>query len=189
MIARLEGTVLEREEQQLLLDVHGVGFLLFVPSSLKLTPGQPAVLFTALLVRENDLSLYGFPDREQVRLFQLLLGVSGVGPKAALNLLGTLTPDELREAIVNQRPEVLSRAPGIGRKTAEAIILHLKNRLDRLGGAPLGSVSSEEADLLAALTALGFSLIEAQRALQQLPRDPTLSVEEKLRQALALLSH
>ncbi len=188
MIGRLEGLVLEREEQQLLLDVNGVGFLLFVPASLKLAIGQQAVFFTALIVRENELSLYGFPDREQLRLFQLLLGVSGVGPKAALSLVGTLTPDELRDAVIHQRAEVIARAPGIGRKTAEAIILHLKNRLDKLGGAPLGSVSSEDADLLAALTALGFSLIEAQRALQQLPRSPELTLEEKLRQALALLS-
>lgn len=187
MIGRLEGLILEREEQQLLLDVNGVGFLLYVPSSFKVAVGQKAVLFTTLIVRENDLSLYGFPDREQLRLFQLLLGVSGVGPKAALSIVGTLSPEELREAVVNQRAEVLSRAPGIGRKTAEAILLHLKGRLDKLGGAPLSAVSSDEADLLAALTALGFSLVEAQRALQQLPRDPALTLEDKLRQALALL--
>ncbi len=189
MIGRLEGLVLEREEQQLLLDVNGVGFLVFVPANLTVAVGHQAVLFTTLLVRENDLSLYGFPDREQLRLFQLLLGVTGIGPKAALSIVGTLSPDELREAVVNQRVELLTRAPGIGRKSAEAIILHLKHRLDKLGGAPPGSLSSDDADLLAALTALGFSLIEAQRALQQLPREPGLSLEDKLRQALALLSH
>ncbi len=187
MIARLEGIVLSADEGAVVVNVGGVGFLVHVPLRTEVTVGQPVVLHTYLQVRENELSLYGFSDAQERTFFEWLLGVSGVGPKAALSVLSTLSLDALRRAILNRQPEVLSRAPGVGKKTAEAIVLHLKDRFATFAG-PVATVTEDDADVIAALTTLGFSLIESQRALQQLPRDSSLSVEEKIRRALALLS-
>ncbi len=186
MIARLEGKILSFDDGVAVLDVGGVGFAVAVPLNVELPLGERAVLYTYLSVRETDLSLYGFPDPDQKALFELLLGVSGVGPKAALSMMGTLAPDTLRQAIVNRQPEVLARAPGIGKKTSEAIVLHLKDKVARRADAG-AAISDDDADVIGALTALGFSIVEAQRALQQLPRDSALSLDDKIRQALALL--
>lgn len=186
MIAHLEGRILSAEETTVILEVGGVGFLIHVPASATLHAGESAALYTHLHVRENELTLYGFLEAEQKQLFEALLGVTGVGPKAALSLLGTLSPDVLRRAIINRQPEVLSRAPGVGKKTAEAIVLHLKDRLGREAGLAPG-LTEDDTDVLGALTTLGFSLVEAQRAVQQLPRGEPLTVEEKIRRALTLL--
>lgn len=186
MIARLEGTIVDVGEGTVILDVGGVGFLVCVPVSNDCRPGDHALLHTYLHVRENDLALYGFLEPEQKLLFEMLLGVSGVGPKAAMSILGALSPETFQSAILNNQPEVLSRAPGVGRKTAEAVVLHLKDRLAKLHG-PIPVFADEDADVMAALTALGFSLVEAQRAVQQLPRGAALSVEEKIHRALSLL--
>ncbi|HOT92464.1 MAG TPA: Holliday junction branch migration protein RuvA [Anaerolineae bacterium] len=186
MIAQLEGLVVSAADGMVILDVGGVGFAVHTPLSVTLPPGKRVLLYTYLHVRENELALYGFPDQEQKDLFEMLLGVSGVGPKAALSVLGALSPDTLRRAILNGQPEALSRAPGVGKKTAEAIVLHLKDKLKRQGVAAV-EFAEDDADIIAALTALGFSIVEAQRALQQLPRDEKLSLDEKIRRALSLL--
>ncbi len=186
MIARLEGLVLEAGEGYALLDVGGVGFLIHTPLNTPCRAGERVALHTHLHVRENELALYGFAAADAKQLFELLLSVSGVGPKAALSMLGMFSTETLQRAIVNSQPEVLSRAPGVGKKTAEAIVLHLKDRLAKLSG-PTAAVVEDNADVIATLTALGFSVVEAQRAIQQLPRDATLPVEEKIRRALALL--
>lgn len=187
MIARLEGVILDVTEGQIIVDVGGVGFLLNIPLRDAHRVGERVQLYTHLHVRENELSLYGFLEPESRALFELLLGVSGVGPKAALSILGTFSPDTLQRAIFNGQPEVLARAPGVGRKTGETIVLHLKDKIAKLSG-PAPTISEDDADVIAALTTLGFSLVEAQRALQQLPRDAGLSIENKIRRALALLS-
>lgn len=186
MIARLEGTVLSAEEGHVILDVGGVGFAVSTPINVTVEVGRRTVLYTHLHVRETELALYGFPEQDQKDLFEMLLGVSGVGPKAALSVMGTLSPDTLRRAILNRQPEALSRAPGVGKKTAEAIVLHLKDKVKRLGTVTT-ELAEDDADVIAALTALGFSIVEAQRALQQLPRDQKLSLDEKIRQSLAML--
>jgi len=114
------------------------------------------------------------------------LSVSGVGPKAAMAVLASGPPDVLRAAIANEQADVLTRVPGVGTRTAKAIILHLK---DKVGGglapAPVSYLTDSDAELLSALTGLGYSVVEAQTALASLPRDPSLPVEERLRQALA----
>lgn len=186
MIAQLEGVVVSADNGVVVLDVGGVGFAVHIPLTVVVQPGRRATLYTYLHVRENELALYGFPDQDQKGLFEMLLGVSGVGPKAALNVLGTLSPDTLRRAVLNGQPEALSRAPGVGKKTAEAIVLHLKDKIKRQGVAMV-EVAEDDADVIAALTTLGFSIVEAQRALQQLPRDAKLSLDEKIRQALTML--
>ncbi len=185
MIAQLRGTVLALEDGALTLDVGGVGFLVHVSPRIEAPVGQTVTLHTHFQARENDITLYGFRQPEEKALFGLLLGVSGVGPKAALSLLSTLSVDIVRQAILNKQPEALSRAPGVGRKTAEAIVLHLKDKVARPAEG-FAAINADDADVIAALTTLGFSLVESQRALQQLPRE-TLTIEEKIHRCLTLL--
>lgn len=186
MIARLEGLVSDVQDGMAVINVAGVGFAVHIPANVTLQAGKVATLYTYLHVRETELSLYGFTDTDDKQLFVLLLGVSGVGPKAALSILSTLSSDVLRRAILNGQPEVIARAPGVGKKTGQSVVLHLK---DKIKHVDLGSteVVQDDADVIAALTALGFSIVEAQRALQQLPRDADLSLDDKIRGALALL--
>lgn len=186
MIAQLVGKVAHIEDGLVVLDVGGVGFAVNIPATMTVRVGDIVTLYTYLQVRENELALYGFGDAEGKQLFELLLGVSGVGPKAALSVMSTLSPDTLRLAILNGQPEVLSRAPGVGKKTGEAIVLHLKDKLKRYGVVPV-EVSQDDADVIAALTALGFSIVESQRALQQLPHDRDITIDEKIRLALTYL--
>ena len=188
MIARLSGTVWNIGESHVVVRAGGVGFHVHTPSGMLMQldgVGQPVELFTHLHVRENELALYGFLTEEELTLFKLLLSISGVGPKVALALLGTVSPDALRQAVVQQEPGLLSRVPGIGPKTARAIIFHLKDKLIPTGAEAAPLLSDADAEVIAALTGLGFSLVEAQAALQSLPRDEDLPIEERVRQALA----
>lgn len=188
MIARLSGTVWSIGEDHVVIRAGGLGFQVRAPSSVLAQldgVGQPVELFTHLHVRENDLTLYGFLTEEELALFRLLLSISGVGPKVALALLGTVSPDALRQAVVQEEPGLLSRVPGIGPKTAKAIIFHLKDKIVPTEAARIPLLSDADADVIAALTGLGFSLVEAQAALQSLPRNEELPVEEQVRQALA----
>jgi Holliday junction DNA helicase RuvA len=188
MIGRLSGTVWSVGENHVVVRAGEVGFHVHVPSNTLARlggAGQPVELFTHLHVRENELTLYGFLTEDDLALFRLLLSVSGVGPKVALALLGTVSPDALRQAVVQDEPGLLSRVPGIGPKTARAIVFHLKDKLVPTGAEAAPLLSDADAEVIAALTGLGFSLVEAQAALQSLPRDEELSIEERVRQALA----
>ena len=188
MIARLSGTVWSIGENHVIVRAGGIGFQVQVPSGVLAqldSVGQPVELFTHLNVRENELALYGFLTEEELALFKLLLSISGIGPKVALALLGTVSPDALRQAVVQEEPGLLSRVPGIGPKTARALIFHLKDKLIPAGAAAAPLLSDADAEVIAALTGLGFSLVEAQAALQSLPRGEDLPVEERVRQALA----
>ena len=148
-------------------------------------PGDELALFTHLHVREQELTLYGFAAEQDLALFLLLLGVSGIGPKLALGVLSGMPADALRLAIGQEQPGVLARIPGIGKKTAEKIVLELKDKIGTTEGVPpeLAALTEADAEVIDALTALGYSIIEAQRAVQALPRD-VHDVEERLRLAL-----
>lgn len=188
MIGRLSGTVWSAGEGHVVIRAGGIGFQVHVPSDVLAQvdgTGRPVELFTHLHVRENELTLYGFLTEDELALFKLLLSVSGVGPKVALAVLGTVSPDALRQAVVQEEPGVLSRVPGIGPKTAKAIIFYLKDKLIPAGVDAVPLLGDADAEIIAALTGLGFSLVEAQTALQNLPRDEDLPVEERVRQALA----
>ena len=188
MIARLNGTVWSIGESHVVVRTGGIGLQVQVPSGVLAQldgVGQPVELFTHLNVRENELALYGFLTKEELALFRLLLSISGIGPKVALALLGTVSPDALRQAVVQEEPGLLSRVPGIGPKTARAIIFHLKDKLIPTGAAAAPLLGDTDVEVIAALTGLGFSLVEAQAALQRLPRGEDLPVEERVRQALA----
>ncbi|OQY24213.1 MAG: Holliday junction branch migration protein RuvA [Anaerolineaceae bacterium 4572_32.2] len=188
MIARLSGTVWSVGEDHVVVRVGGIGIRVRVPPDAPAQlgdVGQPVELFTHLHVRENELALYGFLTQEELALFKLLLSVSGVGPKVALALLGVVSPDALRQAVTQENPALLSRAPGVGPKTAKSIIFHLKDKLIPTGAQAAPLLSDADAQVIAALTGLGFSLVEAQTALQSLPKNEDLSIEEQVRQALA----
>jgi len=188
MIARLSGTVWGVGEDHVVVRVGGIGLRVRVPPDAPARlgdAGQPVELFTHLHVRENELALYGFLTKDDLALFKLLLSVSGVGPKVALALLGVISPDTLRQAVTQGKPALLSRAPGVGPKTAKSIIFHLKDKIIPTGAQAAPLLSDADAQVIAALTGLGFSLVEAQAALQSLPQDEDLSIEEQVRQALA----
>ncbi|HEY3310059.1 MAG TPA: Holliday junction branch migration protein RuvA [Anaerolineales bacterium] len=187
MIASLRGEITQIEENALVLDVAGVGLRVFVPKPLvtKFNAGEIILLQTHLVVRETELSLYGFETISDRQLFLTLLGVDGVGPKVALSVLSTLTVDAVQRAVFSEEPDLLSRVPGVGKKTAQKMQLYLKDRLKPVSGLEkFAAMSDTDSEVLAALTALGYSVIEAQSALQSLPKDAPDDVEEKLRMAL-----
>jgi Holliday junction DNA helicase RuvA len=189
MISSLRGTVQHLEQPTfLVLDVGGVGYKVFVPAGVFDDldgVGRSLFLHTYLLVREDALILYGFSSVEQRSLFELLLTVQGVGPRLALAVLSTLSLDVLRMAVSQEQPEVLDRVPGVGRKTAEKIVFALKDKLGvgfAVGGlAPINDVDSE---VIAALTALGYSVVEAQAGLQSIAKGEGATVEDRIRLAL-----
>jgi Holliday junction DNA helicase RuvA len=187
VIARLQGRVAARDKDSLIVEVNGLGFRVLVPAPVLAAAqvSEPVALFTYLHVRENELTLYGCGSEEELALFQQLLSVSGVGPKVTLALLSAMSPDALRLAIGQEQPELLSRVPGIGKRTAEKIIFHLKDKIP-VEAVPEGLAALTEADteVIDALTSLGYSIVEAQRAVQSVPREVT-EVEDRLRMALA----
>lgn len=187
MIATLRGEISQIEETALILEVGGVGLRVFVPAPVRTRAkvGENAFLFTHLVVREDALTLYGFDSQADRELYTLLLGVDGVGPKVALAVLSTLTVDAIQRAIFADESEILGRVPGVGKKTAQKMALHLKDKLkpaDALAG--VAAMADFDSEVLAALTALGYSVVEAQSAIQAIPKDASKDVEERLRIAL-----
>ncbi len=191
MISRLRGTVLSIKGPTAIIDVGGVGFKVSCSQAAldKLGLGRVADLHTHLIVKEDDLSLYGFASDEEVEFFLTLLGVQGIGAKTALAMLSKLQPDQLRSAIVNQQVDVIASVPGIGKKTAEKVIFTLKSKLGGLDVAPVGTsaLSAVDTEVVNALTSLGYSIAEAQGALAALPKGQQLDLEEKIVQALRQL--
>jgi holliday junction DNA helicase RuvA len=147
--------------------------------------GAEAKLYTHLHVREDDLSLFGFATEEELTLFELLLSVTGIGPKAALGILSAAAPNTVRAAIAQGNLDVLTGIPGIGRKTAQRLILELKGKLD-LTEAELGETSPLDQEVIAALVNLGYSAAEAQRAARAVPPSEKV-VEDRIRAALRYL--
>lgn len=187
MIATLRGEISQIEENALILEVGGVGLRVLVPAPLrtKAKAGEKVLLFTHLQVREDALTLYGFESQSDRELFNILLGVDGVGPKVALSVLSTMTLDAIQRAVFADEPEVLSRVPGVGKKTAQKMGLHLKDKLkptDTL--SQVASMTDKDSEVLAALTALGYSVVEAQAAIQSIAKDAPDDVEDRLRLAL-----
>jgi Holliday junction DNA helicase RuvA len=187
MIASISGTIQRIEANSLIISVGGVGVRVFVPKTVLEDaggPGRRLMLHTHLQVREDDLSLFGFEQEEDLQLFEVLLGVNGVGPKVALAILGTLSPELLKSAILREESAVLQRVPGIGKKTAERIMFQLRDKLDlHEPSAALQLVTDIDADVIDVLTSLGFSIVEAQAALQHIPRD-VQGMDERVQLAL-----
>lgn len=187
MIATLRGEIIQLEDNALIVEVGGVGLRVFVPAPLRgrKKAGEGIVLYTYLVVREDALNLYGFDAQAERDLFALLLGVNGVGPRVSLAVLSTLTLEAVQRAVLSEESEILARVPGVGKKTAQKIVLHLHDRLKPVGGLEkLAALSDRDGEVLAALTSLGYSVIEAQTAIQSLPAEGPETVEERLRLAL-----
>ncbi|MGB8516921.1 MAG: Holliday junction branch migration protein RuvA [Gallionella sp.] len=191
MIGRLSGTLLEKNPPQILLDVQGVGYEIDVPMSTfyNLPPlNEKVVLHTQFVVREDAQLLYGFLTNEERLAFRQLLKISGVGPKLALSVLSGLSLGDLSAAVVNKDAARLTKIPGVGKKTAERLILELQGKFvatssASVHGAPLTSGNN---DIVNALQALGYNDKEADWAAKQLAKDT--SVSDGIRQALKLLS-
>lgn len=187
MIASLSGTILKIEEAGLILGVGGVGLRVNTPRNVLENVGgvgRSLRLHTHLIVRETELTLYGFNSAEDLQLFEILLSVSGIGPKVALSILGTLAPEILKNAVLREETAVLQRVPGIGKKTAERLMFQLRDKLDLTEVTTAVSlVSDVDSDVIDLLTGLGYSIVEAQTALQNIPRDVS-DLEERFRLAL-----
>ncbi len=192
MIGRLSGTLLEKNPPQIVLDVQGVGYEVDVPmSTFYNLPAlnEKVVLHTQLIVREDAHLLFGFLTHEERIAFRQLLKISGVGPKLALSVLSGLSIADLAAAVANKDANRLTKIPGVGKKTAERLLLELQGKFTVSGaGAALGSVvaSSASNDIVNALLALGYNEKEADWAAKQLPKDADVS--GGIRQALKLLS-
>jgi Holliday junction DNA helicase RuvA len=183
MIARLRGTVVGSTPEGLVLDVGGVGYLVAATPSVLRTAaaGSELTVETYLNVREDALQLYGFADRAERELFTQLLTVNGVGPKVALAIVSGSPAEELRRAIVREDAARFQAIPGIGKKTAERIVLELKEKVE---ATVVTAIGSESPHLVArdALVELGYSVTDAERALAE--TDADASPEERVRQAL-----
>lgn len=191
MIASLSGQIQEILPDSVVVEVGGVGLQVFIPAPWRdqLRPGEIVTMQTHLVVREDSLTLYGFENRESKLFFTQLLGVDGIGPRLALSVLSTLSPEAIRRAIFHEQAEVFSRVPGVGRKTAQKILLHLQDRIPMEAGLePVAAMTDIDTEVVEALTALGYSIVEAQAAMQMIPRDTPQDVESRLRAALAYFS-
>lgn len=183
MIASLEGRIVERAPDHVIVDVQGVGYKVFVARQ---PEGERVRLFTHQVVRQDAQLLYGFESREELALFEMLVGVSNVGPKAALSLLAVARPPELAAALATGDVAALAKAPGVGKKTAERLIVELKGKVQRVASALPGPIPAAEDEALAALLALGYSSTEALRALREVPRDG--STTERVQAALRAMA-
>lgn len=192
MITSVQGRLIAAEGDYVVITVSGVGLKIYVPHSTRerLREHEEAFLHTQLILRSGNTGeitagLYGFATIAEREMFETLLNVSGVGPRLALAMLSALSIDALRNAVLSERPEILERVPGIGKKTAQKIALELKDKLPAgLDAAPMAGFDDLNSDVLDALVALGYSIVEAQTAIQSLPLDAPKDVETRVRLAL-----
>lgn len=186
MIASLQGTLGARGLDQVVVVVNGVGYRVQVPrASIGAAEGEMIFLHTEMIVREDALTLFGFITSAERDLFNLLITVSGVGPKLALAVVGTMSLDGLRNAVASGQPDALTRVPGIGKKLAEKIMFELKDKLKSADGLIAASAFGDVTrDVIDALTGLGYSVSEAQAAIAAIPADVPQNFDERLRAAL-----
>lgn len=187
MIATIAGTIKEIGGDFLIIEVAGLGYQVFVPTQVldQKKSGEKVRLFTYQHVREDSLSLYGFEEKDQLLVFKLLISISGIGPRLAMGILSSATPEEVRGAVVSNDLELFTTIPGIGKKNAARIVLELQEKMttEAMEAAPFGVKTSE---VISALANLGFSVKEAREALRKIDKD--LSPEEKIKKALKLLA-
>ena len=190
MIGRLTGILVEKTPPQIMLDVHGVGYLVDVPMSTFYNlpeTGSQVILLTHFVVREDAQILFGFETPMERDAFKLLIKISGVGPRTALGILSGMSVADLTHAVATQDSARMTKVPGIGKKTAERLLLELKGKLaDDLGIASHTPQNDAQSDIVQALLALGYNEREAQAALKKLP--PDIDVTEGIKQALRALS-
>lgn len=202
MIAYIKGEVADIEENKIILENQQIGYNIFMPISYaELHIGEEVKIYTYLHVKEDAMQLYGFLTKDDLQIFQLLLGVNGIGPKGALGILSGLTADELRFAVLAEDAGTIAKAPGIGKKTAQKLILELKDRLNlesafeqKLENQKDPSLSEDDSsrnnkkEAVQALVALGYSSADALRAVKQVKDAEHMAIEEILKQALKKMS-
>jgi Holliday junction DNA helicase RuvA len=187
MIATLEGILEYRGPDSVIINVGGIGFRVYISSSTSSRLGAvkgKVSLYTHLHVREDSISLYGFASSEELTLFRSLISVTGIGAKLALTVLSALNPEQLVMAITSGDIDLLSQTPGIGKKMASRLVVELKGKLEKEWQEVALPLAPESADVISALTGLGYSVAEATRAISKIPDSQELSLEEKVRVAL-----
>jgi Holliday junction DNA helicase RuvA len=187
MITSLSGRVSDISSDSIVVLVGGVGLGVYVPNHLRegLRVGGNIQLFTYLAVREDSLNLYGFSTIEERDFFKLLIGVSGIGPKLALAGISTLNPEAIRRAVFTEQAEIFTRIPGVGKKTAQRILIHLQDKVKAAEGfEKVAEMDDTDTQVLEALVSLGYSVVEAQAALQAIPKNSPEDVETRIRLAL-----
>jgi len=188
MIASLHGRLESMSGDGVVLNVGGIGFQVYLPTSTLSSLGnigEEVSLHTHLHLREDSVTLYGFASADELRLFQTLLSVSGLGPRLALAMLSAMSLEQLTMAIATGSTDLLRSIPGIGKKVADRLVLELKDKV--AAGwvtTPAAQLAEENTDVLTALISLGYSASEASRAIASLPVSSELSLEEKIKQAL-----
>jgi Holliday junction DNA helicase RuvA len=191
MIASLSGKLESLTADGAVINVGGIGFRVAMPTGVLTalgTPGKDVKVYTHLYVREDNIALYGFASAEELWLFETLIGVSGLGPKLSLAILSALSPEQVTTAIATGSADMLDMVPGIGKKVASRIILELREKIGAgWVAAPATKAAQENADVLAALTSLGYSAAEAVKAVGALPAEGDLDLEEKIKLALQYL--
>ena len=203
MISYIRGTLAEKNEDSAVVEAHGVGYQIFVPVPVlsELPPlGESVKIYTYFSVREDGMSLFGFLSRQDLAMFKQLIGVNGIGPKSALGILSALRPDVLRMAGASGDAKTISRAPGVGPKTAQRIILDLKDKIrpeDVLAGGleeslavpeEISGVGQAGKEAVEALTALGYSAAEAAGAVKKVKITEEMTAEDVLKGALRHLA-
>ena len=191
MIARLEGTISYNTDKYVIIDVSGVGYKVFLSTdammSINISDKYAFWIYTA--VRENSIDLYGFPHIEELSFFELLLDVSGIGPKGALGILSMASVDTLTRAIATGDTGYLTKVSGIGKKTAEKIVIELRDKMkSRMGTDTSNSTLREESDIIEALKSLGYSQNEARDAMKNIP-DEIKSTNARIKEALKILGN
>ena len=188
MIASLAGTIRHKDTRSLVVDVAGVGYKVFVTTetALEVAPSSPIFLWTHLVVRETSLELFGFLDKETLDIFELLITISGIGPKSALSILNVASPSMLRQAVASEDTTYLTRVSGIGKKNAEKIVLELKDKL-KITTEDKSVDMRSEGDALEALVSLGYSERDARDALKKMPKEVE-GASERVKAALKLLA-
>ena len=191
MIASLEGIIDAVSKDSLIVNVNGIGFKVAVTTSVLSEmgiTGREVKLYTHFHVREDDMSLFGFGSLDELKLFETLISVSGLGPKTGMAMLSAMSADQVAMAIASGSVEILTTIPGIGKKTADRLILELK---DKVGGvmisSPAGKAAQENADVVSALVSLGYSVQETTKAVNALPSGKKLTLENKVKLALQYL--
>ena len=189
MITTIEGELAHKAADHVVVAIGGIGVEVSAPfSTIERLQSERVFLYTRLVLREDSLSLYGFATAAERELFDAVLKISGIGPKLAVSILSTLSVENIRHAVANDRPEIISRVPGIGKKTARKIVLELQDKFPAgLDGAPQVVEDDSSAVVMDALTGLGYSVVEAQAAVQAIPRDASQNIEERIRLALQSL--
>ena len=190
MIATIEGQLASKAADHVVVTLGGLGIEVSAPfSTIEKLSAERVFLYTRLIVREDSLTLYGFATTGERELFDAFIKISGIGPRLAVTILSTMSVDNVHSAVRNDRPELISRVPGIGKKTAQKIVLELQDKIPSvLEAVPIGADDDTSAEVMDALTALGYSVVEAQTAIQSMPLDAPDSVEERVMIALQSLA-